>query len=339
MTTNDLNKDSKFLFYREKLGNPQNILAPMVDGSDLTFRILVRRHGVNLCYTPMVLSKMFVESKVYRNEVVNSLDPKEQPIIIQIVGSDANEMARTAKFLQSYCDAIDINLGCPQKIAQKGNYGAYLALDFDHTKEIVNAVIEAVNIPVYCKVRVFEDEEKTMRFVEMLQECGIWGIAVHGRTITEKQSMNYHARWNYIAKIKERLKIPVIANGEMRSREKIEECKKVTHSDGYMIGFGLLMNPGMCEGTIDNNEQIAEEYINIVFEYKDKNLVRLSDVKGHLIKMMLYKIKQKKDLLKEIGEARSFEECKTWLEKVIELNRKRNIETSENDKEIKKDII
>ena len=320
-----ITSEEKFKFYRETLKNPEIILAPMVDGSDITYRSFLLKHKIDLCYTPMILSKMFVESKTYRREVVNTLDPLERPIVIQIVGNDPTQMARTAKFLQKYGDAIDINLGCPQGVAQKGNYGAYLAQNEELTKQVVTAVVQNTTIPVYCKIRVFEDIERTLKFVDMLEECGIWGLCVHGRTIKEKQSLNFHARWDYIAKVKEHCHVPVIANGEMKSIEQYQECKKVTNADGFMIGLGLLMNPGLMENVLENNLSYAEEYLALALEMKDKFTVKLGEVKGHLIKMLLYKIKQQKELLKEIGDAHTYEEVITWFEKVKELfERKRS---------------
>lgn len=320
-----------FKFYKETLGNPQKILAPMVDGSDITFRRLVRRHGVELCYTPMVQTKMFVESKKSRQELLRMLDEKERPIIIQIVGSDASDMRRSAAFLQKYCDAIDINLGCPQKIAQKGNYGAYLAQDFNKTKEIVTAVVGAVDIPVYCKIRVFDDEKKTLEFVDMLVGCGIKGLCVHGRTIDEKQSSQYHARWPIITKIKERCSIPVIANGGISTIADMEKCKEETHADGFMVGMGLLLNPGMFEGNINNNVSLAYEYLEIAREMSSTHEVTFSYVRGHLIKMLLYAIKGNNELLKEIGTARTLDDCEKWIERVESLTRKRPLTEVEKD--------
>ena len=322
-----LTTEERFKFYNEVLKKPEIILAPMVDGSDVSYRSFLLKHGINLCYTPMVMSKMFVESKTYRREIVKSLVPEERPIIIQIVGNDPTQMARTAKFLQSHGDAIDINLGCPQNIAQKGKYGAYLAQDFELTKAVVTAVVQNTKIPVYCKIRVFEDLEKTIQFVKMLEECGIDGLCVHGRTIREKTSMNFAARWSYIAEVKKVAKVPVIANGEMRSIDDYKRCKEQTNADGFMIGIGLLLNPGMMEGVLNDNLKYAEEYLQIAKEMKEKYTVKLGEVKGHLIKMMLYKIKPHNELMKEIGDAHTFEAVEIWFNKVKELcERKRNVE-------------
>ncbi|ELP83849.1 tRNA-dihydrouridine synthase, putative [Entamoeba invadens IP1] len=317
-----------FAFYRDVLKSPHVILAPMVDGSDTSFRSFVHKHGVDLCYTPMVLSKLFNESKTYRQEVIKTLDPRERPLVIQIVGHDPDEMGRAAKLLSKYCDVIDINLGCPQKIAQKGQYGAYLSQDLSQTEKVVKAVMKAVEVPVYCKIRVSEDHEKTMKLVDMLVACGIWGLCVHGRTIDEKQSGVYHARWEIISDIKKRVAIPVIANGGIATMSDIQKCKEITNADGFMIGMGLLLNPGLCEGRLDDNFLLASEYLSLAEELSLTCLVKFWEVKGHIIKMLIYRIRPEKDIVKEIGLVTTYEDIKTWMGKAEHLFRKRSDDIS-----------
>ncbi|KAL7713107.1 tRNA-dihydrouridine synthase [Entamoeba marina] len=313
-----VSSETKFNFYKNKLGNPNVILAPMVDGSDISYRRLVRKYGVDLCYTPMINSKVFVADKTFRQEVLKTIDQQEKPIVIQIVGNDVDDMRRTAKFLQKYADVIDINLGCPQKIAKKGKYGAYLAMDFELTKSIVTEVVNAVDIPVFCKIRVFDDEQKNFGF----------------------------ARWEIIGKIKQRVDIPVIANGGITDLESLEKCKEITKADGFMIGMGLLMNPALCKKQLNDNYSIAFEYLQEALEMKKTFTVELSHIKGHLIKMLLHYIRSDKEFLKEIGNAHTEEQITSWLARVEDKyyrkrdssetpvpNQKRVVETIDSPKE------
>ncbi|CAN0129930.1 unnamed protein product, partial [Heterosigma akashiwo] len=135
------------------IGSPTKIVAPMVDQSELAFRMLCRDYGAELCYTPMINSKVYVSDKTYRKEAKNDLSVEDRPLLIQICGNDPEKMLETALDLQDHCDGIDINLGCPQGIAKKGNYGAFLLENFELLHEIVSTLTANLRVPVTCKVR------------------------------------------------------------------------------------------------------------------------------------------------------------------------------------------
>ena len=310
--------EEKRRFFETTLGNPRRILAPMVDGSDAAFRAFVRSHGVDLCYTPMVYSKQFVKDKTYRKEVVASIAPGEHPLVIQIVGNDPTEMRRTAKTLQRFGDAIDINLGCPQTVARKGGYGAFLAEDLAKTEAVVREVVSGCDKPVFAKIRVFDDEAKTLRYAEMLQSCGVWALCVHGRTKAAKESLTTPVDWPIIGKIKQRLSIPVIANGGVKSLADEAACRAATGADAVMSGLGLLFNPALFEGRVDDNLALAREFLQLARELQATVHVGVSVVKGHLIKMLLSRLRGEQALLKQIGDTKTWEGMALWLDAVEE---------------------
>lgn len=133
------------------LGSPRRVAAPMVGQSELAFRMLARRYGADLCYTPMFLAKLYATVPEYRADHFSTC-AADRPLIAQLAGHDADTMVRAGLLLQSCVDAIDINLGCPQGIARKGRYGAFLLPDVERVCTIIRALTSELDVPVTCKV-------------------------------------------------------------------------------------------------------------------------------------------------------------------------------------------
>ena len=118
-------------WYR-RLNSPRWVLAPMVDQSEAAFRVLCKRHGTDLAYTPMISSRQCASSALYRGEVLRDLpavddaQSEDRPVVAQFAGDDPQVLLQAAKHVEHRVTAVDLNLGCPQKIAKRGHYGAYL---------------------------------------------------------------------------------------------------------------------------------------------------------------------------------------------------------------------
>ena len=109
----------------ESIGSPKYVCAPMVDQSELAFRMLCRKYGTSLAYTPMLHSRLSVEDKTYLDKMFSTCK-EDRPLIIQFCGNEPDTLLEACKKVQDRCDAVDINFGCPQGIAKRGNYGSYL---------------------------------------------------------------------------------------------------------------------------------------------------------------------------------------------------------------------
>jgi tRNA-dihydrouridine synthase 1 len=281
-------KLSGYDFYKS-LGSPKHLIAPMVDQSELAFRMLCKRYNAHLAYTPMFHSQVFLRDIHYRYDYFHTC-PDELPLLIQLCGNDAQVVLECAKCCLKFASkqgnahviaGVDLNLGCPQRIAKRGFYGAYLMDDLNKIREIINLLHRELPVPVTCKIRIFPDIEKTIEYVDMLVEAGAQMITIHGRTRDQRGHNQGLADWDVIKTIRERHRdIPIFANGNIRYYEDVVRCMEYTGVDGVMSACGLLNNPALFANQ-DNKDkfEIAYEYLECAEKYPVPNIAH---VKAHL---------------------------------------------------------
>ena len=186
-------KPRGFAFF-EELGSPRYHVAPMVDQSELAFRELCKRYGATLGYTPMIHARLFVESPKYRQEIF-STSTRDRPLLAQFCANDPEMLLKAASLIAPYCDGVDINFGCPQRIAKRGNYGAFLMDDWKTVDALIRKLDEELPVPVTAKIRVFDDLETTLKYAKMVEAAGAQLVAVHGRTREQKRCAEIRANW------------------------------------------------------------------------------------------------------------------------------------------------
>lgn len=286
-----------------RLGSPRYIVAPMVDGSELAFRDLCRTYGANLAYTPMLNAKVFARDSKYRKENF-STNANDRPLAAQFCSNDPATLVEAARYIQDDVDAIDINLGCPQGIARRGHYGAFLMDDLDLVSRIVSTAVKELKVPVWCKIRVFPDNSRTVAYAKMLEAAGASLIAVHGRTRDQKGKGCAPADWNLIRDVRCAVDVPVVANGNVRCLEDAKAALKFTGAEGVMSAWALLDNPSTFSevGGI-SRMQLARQYLDLAEKYgTPMRMVRL-----HIFKMFRGRLDANMDLNEEVAKCRSIE--------------------------------
>jgi nifR3 family TIM-barrel protein len=224
---------------------PATVLAPMAGVTDTVFRRFIRNlDGCGLIMTEFTSADGVLRKKDEKAKRYLHFYEDEHPISAQLFGSDPRVMAEAARMVEGLgFDIVDLNLGCPAKKVVKCNGGSGLLRDLPAIGRIFEAVRAAVKVPFTVKFRAgwSDDEIVCVELARMAESCGLAAVALHART--REQGYSGNARWEWIAAIKDAVKIPVIGNGDIRTPE--DACAMVTQTgcDAVMIGRTAPSNP------------------------------------------------------------------------------------------------
>jgi tRNA-dihydrouridine synthase B len=222
---------------------PPTVLAPLAGVSNLPFRLLAREAGCALVTTEMVSADGLVHGSAPTFELLRSL-PLEKPLAVQIFGSDPGVMAAAAEIAAaSGADVVDLNFGCAVRKIVRTGAGVALMRDPRRAEDILRAVRRAVTIPVTIKIRSGWDRSgrEALAIGSVAEACGVDALTLHPRTAGQKFSG--WANWALIAALKQRLGIPVIGNGDIRSAEDALRMMSETGCDAVMIGRRAIGRP------------------------------------------------------------------------------------------------
>lgn len=233
-------------------------LAPMAGVTDGAFRLLCREQGAGLTCTEMVSAKALCYQDK-KTKPLLALEDGEHPAAAQIFGSDPVCMQEGAALAReiSGADLIDINMGCPvPKVANAGD-GSGLMRDPDKAVRVLEAVVRGAGCPVTVKFRLGWDKGSIncVEFAQAMEQAGAAAVAVHGRTRTQMYAGT--ANWDYIRAVKQAVRIPVIANGDVFSPQDAVRILRYTGADLAMIGRGVFGNPWLfaqCRAALEGRE-------------------------------------------------------------------------------------
>lgn len=240
-----------------KIGNVEienNVfLAPMAGITDRPFRIICKEYGAGLVCTEMVSSKGLFYKDSKTDLLLNMKDEK-RPISVQIFGNDIEAMKCAAEYVSNFADIIDINMGCPAPKVVKNGDGSKLLLNLDLVENIVSEVVKSSKVPVTVKIRKGWDSNNivAVEAAKRIEKAGASAITIHGRTRDEFYSGV--ADWDIIKQVKKSVNIPVIGNGDIKSKEDAIKMFEYTGVDGIMVGRASLGNPWIFKEIISNKK-------------------------------------------------------------------------------------
>ena len=230
----------------------QIVLAPMAGISNSSYRKIIKEMGAGLIYAEMVSDKAIMYGNKKTFDLLQ-MEESERPIAQQIFGSDKESFVKAAKEIveRMHPDIIDINMGCPvPKVALRAQAGSALLKSPDKIKEIVSAVVKAVNVPVTVKIRSGWDRKhiNAVDVAKICEEAGVAAITIHART--REQGYSGKADWHIIKQVKDAVSIPVIGNGDVTTPELAKKMLDETGCDAVMIGRGCLGNPWLIRDCV-----------------------------------------------------------------------------------------
>lgn len=219
------------------------ILAPMAGVTDRPFRQLCKKHGAGMAVAEMTSANPALWGTA-KSLLRTDHSGETEPRVVQIAGADPQMMAEAAQYnVERGAQIIDINMGCPAKKVCNRHAGSALLSDTDLVREILDATVQAVNVPVTLKIRtgIDRDSNNALLVAQHAQDSGIQSLAVHGRS----RACAYKGEVEYdtVKQIKSLISIPVIANGDIQTPEQAKRVLKYTGADGIMIGRAAQGRP------------------------------------------------------------------------------------------------
>lgn len=311
-----------------KLKNPL-FLAPMVDVTNLPYRLICRKAGASMAYTEMLyISQILHENSHTKNLMKTSKEDK--PIGIQITGNSVEEFKKVIPYLKEY-DLVDINCGCPSIKITGNQAGSYLLKNPDKIASIIK-ILKSANLTVTAKIRLGFKENNVLKVARAIEKAGADALTLHARLAIHGRSIP--ADWNQIKKVKQSLGIPVIGNGDIFNGKDAEEMLEI--ADGAMLARAAIGDPLVFQRILKylktkkepefNFKQSIKQFQLYLRLAKEYNLIDVPRIK-YLGSNFIRNIQGAAKLRNQLMHLNSFEEIEEFYQKNITYN---NVFTSES---------
>ncbi|MFV0503564.1 MAG: tRNA dihydrouridine synthase DusB [Lachnospirales bacterium] len=271
------------------------VLAPMAGISDLPYRLIAKEMGAGLVYSELISAKGIYYNNKNTKDLLK-IHPKEQPIAIQVFGSEPKIMGEVAAMLNDQpFDILDLNMGCPVPKVVKNGEGSCLMRKPELAGEIIKEMVKNSKKPVTVKIRKgFNNNEiNAVEIAKIAEYQGASLVAVHGRTREEYYSGK--ADWSIIKKVRENVKIPVLGNGDVVDEDSAKAMLDYTNCHGVMIGRGAEGNPfifreivhflktgeKLPKATVEEKIEIALKHAKMLIEYKGE-YIAIREMRKHI---------------------------------------------------------
>ncbi|MGV8169013.1 MAG: tRNA dihydrouridine synthase DusB [Candidatus Nanoarchaeia archaeon] len=221
-------------------------LAPMAGISDPAFRVLCVKQGAGLVFTELTsVNAIITKEKMGKKELLEFIpfSEKERPVGVQLFGSDIVLTKRAAEVVEPYFDVIDFNIGCPAQHITAQMAGAALLDKPEHMEKLLSGLVSSTNKPVTIKMRagVTKNNKLFLRIGKIAEDVGVQMITLHPRTV--EQGYSGKSDWSLISELKEKVNVPVVGNGDIRTPEDAKKMFDETGCDYVMVGRAAMGNP------------------------------------------------------------------------------------------------
>lgn len=251
-----------------RLASPA-VLSPMAGVTDVAFRALAKEYGAALTYTEFVSGTAILRGSIQTRRLIQT-DPLEQPVAVQLFGSNFDDVIAAAQLVQEQFDIIDVNCGCPAWKVIKTGAGSEQLKKPEGIGRFINTLTSSVNKPVTVKIRTGINDKNinAVEVARIVEDAGAAAVAIHGRT--QQQGYSGNADWEIIKQVKEAVNIPIIGNGDVFTPEIFQQRLEESGVDAIMVARGAIGNPAVFKQINEYSATGAYEHYSRIeqfFEY------------------------------------------------------------------------